>query len=194
MKAAVHCIMLYAMVQYNSPIQYAYIWLSICRHQWQGVFTWAGMKGISITNKWCFHLQSHLWNIFWMVYNSIIGFYLLYDGKHSRKKDTCDKMHSINSLCPGRFDWNFKPVILKLILVRDVWGTSMKLPQWLSLDLNGDKTKLVQVMAWCHQATSHYLNQYWHRSMSTYIVTRPQWVNQRTNNMFKHSICQPLCL
>ena len=29
----------------------------------------------------------------------------------------------------------------------------------------------------CHQATSHYLNQCWHRSMSPYAVTRPQWVN-----------------
>ena len=36
---------------------------------------------------------------------------------------------------------------------------------------------LVQVMAWCHQATSHYLNQCWPRSMSPYGVTRPQWVN-----------------
>ena len=31
-------------------------------------------------------------------------------------------------------------------------------------------------MAWCHQATSHYLSQCWHRSMSPYGVTRPQWV------------------
>ena len=32
-------------------------------------------------------------------------------------------------------------------------------------------------MAWCCQATSHYLNQCWPRSMSPYGVTRPQWVN-----------------
>ena len=32
-------------------------------------------------------------------------------------------------------------------------------------------------MAWCHQATSHYLNQCWPRSMSPYGITRPQWVN-----------------
>ena len=36
---------------------------------------------------------------------------------------------------------------------------------------------LVQVMAWCHQATSHYLSQCWPRSLSPYGVTRPQWVN-----------------
>ena len=32
-------------------------------------------------------------------------------------------------------------------------------------------------MAWCHQATSHYLSQCWPRSLSPYDVTRPQWVN-----------------
>ena len=42
--------------------------------------------------------------------------------------------------------------------------------------LTGDKSTLVQVMAWCHQATSHYLNQCWPRSMSPYGVTRPQRV------------------
>ena len=38
------------------------------------------------------------------------------------------------------------------------------------------KTRLVQVMALCRQATSHYLNQYWSRCMSPYNVTWPQWV------------------
>ena len=32
-------------------------------------------------------------------------------------------------------------------------------------------------MAWCHQATSHYLSQCWPRSLSSYDVTRPQWIN-----------------
>ena len=36
---------------------------------------------------------------------------------------------------------------------------------------------LVQVMAWCHQATSHYMSQCWPISLSPYDVTRPQWVN-----------------
>ena len=35
---------------------------------------------------------------------------------------------------------------------------------------------LVQIMAWCRQATSHYLNHCWPRSMSPYSITRPQWV------------------
>ena len=44
-------------------------------------------------------------------------------------------------------------------------------------DLTDDKSTLVQVMAWCRQATSHYLSQCWPRSLSPYGVTSPQWVN-----------------
>ena len=36
-------------------------------------------------------------------------------------------------------------------------------PRWMPLDLTEDKSILVQVMVWCHQATSHYLNQCWPR-------------------------------
>ena len=44
-------------------------------------------------------------------------------------------------------------------------------------DLTDDTSRVVPVMAWCCQATSHYLGQCWPRSMSLYDVTRPQWVN-----------------
>ena len=49
---------------------------------------------------------------------------------------------------------------------------------WLSLDHADDKSTLVQVTAWCRQATSHYLSQCWPRSLSPYGVTRPQWVKE----------------
>ena len=47
----------------------------------------------------------------------------------------------------------------------------------MPLDLTDDKSTLVQVMAWCHQAPSHYLSQCWPRSMSPNGITMPQWVN-----------------
>ena len=47
----------------------------------------------------------------------------------------------------------------------------------MSLDFTDDQSTLVQVMAWCHQAISHYLSQCWPRSLLPYGVTRPQWVN-----------------
>ena len=37
--------------------------------------------------------------------------------------------------------------------------------KWMAQDLSDDLWTLVQVLAWCHQATSHYLSQYWLRFM-----------------------------
>ena len=82
---------------------------------------------------------------------------------------------TINSLAPGKFEWNFRYLIFQIISVIDGWVISCELAlRWMSLDLTDDKSTLVQVMAWCHQATSHYLNQCWPRSLSPYGITRPQ--------------------
>ena len=43
--------------------------------------------------------------------------------------------------------------------------------------LTNDKSTSVQVMAWCRQATSHYLSKCWPSSMWPYGVARPQCVN-----------------
>ena len=83
-----------------------------------------------------------------------------------------------NSLAPGNFEWNFRYVIFKRILVVDGWGTSCEIALiWMSLDFTDDQSTLVRVMAWCRQATSHYLNLCWSRSLPPYGVTRPQWVD-----------------
>ena len=87
----------------------------------------------------------------------------------------------INSLAPGRLKVNFRWVIFKLILVVNGWGICCETVLiWMSLDHIYDKSTLVQVMAWCRQATCHYLSQCWPRSMSPNGITRPQWVNQRS--------------
>ena len=79
---------------------------------------------------------------------------------------------------PWEFEWSFRQVIFKLISVTDGWGISCEIGlRWMLLDLTDDKSILVQVMAWCRQARSHYLSQCWPRSLSPYGVTRPQWVN-----------------
>ena len=83
-----------------------------------------------------------------------------------------------NSLVPGRFGWNFRQAISKKIFVIDGRGISCEIAlRWMSLDFTDDQSTLVQVMAWCCQATIHYLNQYWLNSLSACGVTRPQWVN-----------------
>ena len=80
-----------------------------------------------------------------------------------------------NPLVPGRVELNFRLVIFKLILSVDGWGVSCKIAlRWISFSLTDDKSALI--MAWCRQATSHYLSQCWPGSMSPYDVTRPQWV------------------
>ena len=84
----------------------------------------------------------------------------------------------LNSLTPGKFEWYFRYVIFKSILVIDCSGISCEIALiWMSLDFTDDQSTLVQVMAWCHQATSHYLSQWWPRFLSPYGVTRPEWVN-----------------
>ena len=65
-----------------------------------------------------------------------------------------------NSLAPRRFWWNFRCVIFKLISMIDCCVISCEIAvRWMSFDLTDDKSTLVQVMVWCHQATSHYLSQ-----------------------------------
>ena len=48
---------------------------------------------------------------------------------------------------------------------------------WIPQNFTNEKLTLVQVMAWCHQATSHYLSQCWPRFISPYGITRPESVN-----------------
>ena len=43
-------------------------------------------------------------------------------------------------------------------------------------------------MAWCRQATSHYLSQCWPRSLSPYSVIRPQWVNHFCGESLRRSV------
>ena len=91
-----------------------------------------------------------------------------------------------NSLVPGKFEWNFRYSILQIISVIDGWGISSELAlRWMSLDLTDDKSTLVKVMAWCRQATSHYLSQCWPRSLSPYGVTRgPNELKMQFSNLF----------
>ena len=99
----------------------------------------------------------------------------------------------VNSLAPDRHGSNFKCWILLHILMVDVLGEIVI--RWMPQDLTDVNSKLVQVVAWCHQAPSHYLSQCWLSSMSTYGVTRGQWVitlrpGQKwchfAKNIFKH--------
>ena len=83
-----------------------------------------------------------------------------------------------NSLAPGTCGSIFlKVVILKLIIHNSGLGIHSPIAlSWMPQNLTDNKSTLVQVMAWCRQATSHYLHQCWPSYLSPYDVIRPQWV------------------
>ena len=70
-----------------------------------------------------------------------------------------------------------KNVILNLASLIGIFKSSYdNVLRWMPQDLIDDKSTLVQVMVWCRQAPSHYLNQCWPRSPTPYGVIRPQCV------------------
>ena len=86
---------------------------------------------------------------------------------------------TLNSLAPGRSECDSKNVIFNIVLQIGIFRPSHdNVLLWMPQDLTDDKSTLVQVMAWCRQATSHYLSQCWPRSVSPYGITRPQWVKR----------------
>ena len=92
----------------------------------------------------------------------------------------CHKHYWISSLAPGGFENIFQNVFFKLKSWIDTLSNSCEtalrsMPQ----NPSDDKSTLVQVMAWCRQAASHYLTQCCPRSLSPYGVTRPQWVKYK---------------
>ena len=83
-----------------------------------------------------------------------------------------------NSLAPGRPGCQFKTAIFNLVLLIGIFTSSKdNALRWMPRDLTDDKSTLDQVLAWCRQATSHYLIKCWPSSMSPYSVLGPQWVN-----------------
>ena len=108
------------------------------------------------------------------------------DTKNTQAKlETICEYHStvFNSLAPGKFEWNFRYVIFKQILVSDGWGISCEIALiWISLNFTDDQSTLVQVMAWCHQAPSHYLN-HWCIIIDLTLVNKPHW-NSNQDTIF----------
>ena len=82
-----------------------------------------------------------------------------------------------NSLAPERCCCGHKLVIFKLISRKYILSIfNATALRWMPRVLTDDYSALIQVMAWCHQKTSHYLGQCWPRSMSPYGIM-PLWVS-----------------
>ena len=102
-------------------------------------------------------------------------------------------LHQVLSvLAPGRCGSYFKCIISTLIIQNSSWGNHCEIAfRWIPLNLTNEKSKiLVQVMARCHQAASHYLNQCWPSFMVPYGVTRGHSVNHGLSCCFPVSWAQ----
>ena len=87
-------------------------------------------------------------------------------------------------LYPGRNCRNLSDVFFKLILWINIMSASCEIGlRWMPQNSIHDESTLIQVMAWWRQATSHYLDQCWPRSVSSYGVTRPKWVKHMSHDI-----------
>ena len=81
-------------------------------------------------------------------------------------------LHTYKNLThwPTRHNSHFQSIIFKLVM-------KLLLGECHRNSLINENSTLVHVMSWYHQATSHYPNQCYSKSMSPYGITRPHWVN-----------------
>ena len=97
--------------------------------------------------------------------------------QHQATTSTNTPSLSNNPLAPGKCCCNLNFVIHKLITRVDILTISSEFTlRQMPQAFTDDQSTLVQVVAWCQQATSHCLSECKPRSMLTYGVTRPQWV------------------
>ena len=86
----------------------------------------------------------------------------------------------LKSLAPGRCESSFRNILSKLIVRISSKDTCCEIILcWMPQNLTIKKSKLVQVMGWCSQATNHYQSQFQPRFMSPYGITGAQWVIKR---------------
>ena len=83
----------------------------------------------------------------------------------------------VNPFVHGRCSCNLKLVISKFITRLDHEHLLWNVLRWMPQVLTDDESALVQVMAWCRLAASHFLGQCRPKSVSPCAATRPQWVN-----------------
>ena len=63
----------------------------------------------------------------------------------------------VDSLVPGKVEWNFRHVIFKQIVVSGGWGIACEIALiWMSLDFTDDQSTLIQVVAWCRSGFGNW--------------------------------------
>ena len=130
------------------------------------------LKQIS-TNWICFWNQIKIYRV-WneKLYHHILGIYIM----------TCElvmimiyEIHTINSLASGKCGCNY--AFFKHTAANYTVSISYETAsRWMPQDNIDDESALVQVMACCLMATSHYLNQCWPSSLRHICKATPPWV------------------
>ena len=92
-------------------------------------------------------------------------------------------------LAPGRCGNGFKSVISKHMLWITFTSSSCEIAlRWMPENAFYVKSTVAQVMAWCHQATSHYLSLWWYRLVLLCVITKPQCVKTSLPQIPKNAI------
>ena len=140
--------------------------------------------GVAVRNKFIFDLsiyspatEEYAWvlyieNVFWFVpYVVIFTIWSIFI-------DSTRKMHpwrcymlgygsrgilNINYLTPGRREEMWQGYSLSKIKFMSSFWSALS---WMPQNFTNEKSTLLQVMDWCHLATSHYLSKCWPRSVS----------------------------
>ena len=87
-------------------------------------------------------------------------------------------VNELTHLSPGKYGDDFKSILFKLLIQNSSLGAHCKsVLRWMSQNLTSEMSTLVQVMAWCRQPTSHYLDQCCPRSLMPYGIISPWWIN-----------------
>ena len=104
----------------------------------------------------------------------MIVYSTVYSGADQRKHQSSASLAVVHGIHRWPVNSTLKgPVTRKMFPFDDVI-------MWCHKTFTDDKSTLVQVMAWCRQATSHYLSHCCPRSLLPYGITRPQWVKINT--------------
>ena len=92
---------------------------------------------------------------------------------------SCNIGRRFNSSPPRQFGGKIADDIFKRIFFNENDWMSIKISlKFIPEGPIDNKSVLVQVMAWCRQATSHYLNQCWPSFLTHICGTRGRWVNE----------------
>ena len=90
----------------------------------------------------------------------------------------------------GRCGSDFKTCIISKLTIQTIsLGTRCEIAlRWQPNNLTYKKATVVQTMAWCHQATSHYLSRWLHTYMSPHGVTVHDELMVKMKNNVTHVV------